>query len=127
MTKDYAEAARWLKHAAEQGKAAAQNSLGVMCENGLGMEPSIAEAVTWFRAAAERGEPRGQMNLGRMYDKGTGVEADAVLACMWLTLSKDQDEATGRNYLKDLLINGRATQRQLAEGIERAKAFVAKR
>ena len=44
-----------IKRLAGQGVAEAQNSLGVMYDNGRGVPESDAEAVKWFRLAAEQG------------------------------------------------------------------------
>ena len=43
------------RHAAEQGDAAAQHTLGIMYANGLGVPQDDAEAVRWYRLAAEQG------------------------------------------------------------------------
>ena len=58
--------------AAEQGDAQAQNKLGEMYDNGLGVRQDDAEAVRWYRQAAEQGHAVAQKNLGEMYDNGRG-------------------------------------------------------
>ena len=55
VAKDYAEAVRWYRKAAEQGNANAQYNLGLMYEEGLGVAKDGAEAMRWFRKAAEQG------------------------------------------------------------------------
>ena len=55
VPKDYAEAAKWYRKAAEQGHAVAQFNLGVMYADGEGVSKNDAEAVKWFRQAAEQG------------------------------------------------------------------------
>ncbi len=47
MEKDYDEAVRYCKLAADQGHASAQNSLGLCYENGEGVEKDYAEAVRY--------------------------------------------------------------------------------
>ncbi|PKQ70984.1 tetratricopeptide repeat protein [Aeromonas sobria] len=44
--------------AAEQGNAEAQNQLGEMYGNGLGVEQDEQLSMAWFRKAAEQGECR---------------------------------------------------------------------
>src|SRR5207253_2871509 len=68
VERDCALAAKWFRLAANQGSAAAQNSLGVLYEEGLGIRTDIVEAIHLFRMAAEQGEPRAQANLARMID-----------------------------------------------------------
>ncbi|MDR1826866.1 MAG: sel1 repeat family protein, partial [Methylobacteriaceae bacterium] len=49
--------------AAEQGDADAQNNLGVLYLNGLGVARNDADAVMWFGMAAEQGLPEAKRNL----------------------------------------------------------------
>ena len=60
VTKDYAEALKWFRKAAEQENAKAQYNLGVMYINGEGVTKDYAEAFKWFRKAAEQGNERAQ-------------------------------------------------------------------
>lgn len=52
---NYTEAVNCYRKAAEQGDATAQNNLGVMYTNGLGVGQDYAQAVEWYRKAAEQG------------------------------------------------------------------------
>ena len=58
------EALRWYGLAAEQGDASAQNNLGSMHLNGIGVPKDAKKAVTWYRKAAKQGLPVAQFNLG---------------------------------------------------------------
>jgi TPR repeat protein len=73
VTRDYAEALKWYRKAAEQGEANAQSNLGVMYHEGEGTARDYAEAVKWWRKAAEQGHADAQNNLGVMYAAGSGV------------------------------------------------------
>ena len=72
--------------AAEQGDAEAHCNLGLMYENGQGIQDCI-EAAKWYRKAAEQGLAEAQYNLGFMYQHGQGVPQDFVKAHMWCNLS----------------------------------------
>jgi hypothetical protein len=87
VTKDDAEALKWLRPAAERSVATAQNNLGSMYANGRGVPRDDAQAVEWFRRSAEQGNAFGQAALGSMYIGGRGVPKDPVLAYMWYSLS----------------------------------------
>jgi len=50
-----ARAAASCRKAAEQGNAAAQNSLGTIYRDGEGVAPDDEEAVRWYRKAADQG------------------------------------------------------------------------
>jgi TPR repeat protein len=54
VTKDNAEALKWIRQAAEQGYAEAQRLLGVMYYLGQGVARDDVEAVKWLHKAAEQ-------------------------------------------------------------------------
>ena len=72
VLKDAAEAVRWYRKAAEQGRADAQFNLGNMYSAGRGVLKDDAEAVRWYRKAAEQGAADAQFNLGISYATGEG-------------------------------------------------------
>ena len=84
-------AARWYRKAADEGKAWDQFNLGVMYDNGEGVEQDYAEAAKWYRKASDQGHEKAQFNLGLKYDKGQGVVKDYVQAHMWMTLAAAPD------------------------------------
>jgi hypothetical protein len=53
VTKDYAEAVKWYRRAAEQGVPFAQFNLGVRYANGQGVERDPVQAYRWFSVAAQ--------------------------------------------------------------------------
>ena len=55
VTQDHAEAVKWYRKAADQGKAYAQYSLGRMYYTGKGVTRDEAEARKWFEKAAAQG------------------------------------------------------------------------
>ncbi len=58
VLRDFKEAVKWLRSAADQGHAKAQFKLGVMYENGKGVLKDIKEAGKWWRKAADQGYPK---------------------------------------------------------------------
>jgi Sel1 repeat-containing protein len=81
---------KWLRLAAEQGNAVAQNNLGFMYGNGRGVPRDDAQAVEWYRHSADQRNAFGQAALGWMYMAGRGVPKDPVLAYMWYSLAIKQ-------------------------------------
>lgn len=81
--KDYANALRWFRKAAEQGYAPAQASLGMMYRKGWGVPVNAAAAVGWFTKAASQGDVTAQFILASMYHDGEGVARDYKAAMMW--------------------------------------------
>jgi uncharacterized protein len=89
---DYATALAFFQPLADQGDAAAQNSLGFMYANGQGVPQSYAEAMKWYRKAAEQGNASAQTNLGFEYAEGRGVPQDYSEALKWWRQAAEQDE-----------------------------------
>jgi TPR repeat protein len=87
VARDYAEAARWSRKAADQGVAEAQFNLGVMHDNGRGVARDYAEAARWLRKAADQGFARAQCMLGLKYYDGQGATQDYVQSYMWMNLA----------------------------------------
>src|SRR4051812_23233578 len=59
-----------LEAGSDQGNAAAQNNLGLIYRDGLGVPQDYVEAIKWFRLAAGQGNAGAQFNLGNMYRDG---------------------------------------------------------
>ena len=68
VEKDYVEAVKWFRKAAEQNFASAQGNLGISYAQGKGVEKDDVEAVKWYRKAAEQGFANAQFNLGLCYE-----------------------------------------------------------
>ncbi len=84
---DYDTALAELRSLAEAGQAEAQYQLGLMYDEGYGVEYGDVEATAWFRRAAEQGMPEAQFNLGQSYASGVGVVDDPVHAHKWFNIA----------------------------------------
>jgi TPR repeat protein len=102
--KDYAEAMRWYRKAADEDNADAQNKIGALYANGWGMALDYAEAMRWFRKAADQGNAAAQNNIGFLYDKGWGVAQDYAEAMRWYQKAADQGNATAQENIRKLMI-----------------------
>jgi TPR repeat protein len=85
---------------AELGDAEAQFNLGVLYDEGAGVERDLATAADWYRKAATQGFIDAQTNLGIMYYHGLGVDRDHELAAHWFRLAADQGDAEAGEYLQ---------------------------
>jgi uncharacterized protein len=88
-----AKAAEWFRKAADQGHAAAQSNLGLLCARGQGVAQNDAEAAKWFHRAADQGLAEAQTILGAIYVKRQGAAQNYVLAHMWFNLAAAQGDA----------------------------------
>jgi len=73
---------------AESGFAEAQNNLGVMLENGVGIKPDPRTAREWYRRAADQGLDEAMVNLARVYKGGIGGEKDEKASVEWIARAR---------------------------------------
>jgi TPR repeat protein len=76
-------AVAWLRRSAEQGMTQAQYNLGLLYENGAGVQRSLAAATEWWERAAEQGHIEAQVATGTQYFLGRGAPHDEAIACRW--------------------------------------------
>jgi len=119
--KDYAEAIKWYRMAANQNDPFSQFQLGYLHAEGAGVPKDEAEAVKWYRKSAEQNFGFAQHNLGNMYSRGQGVVKDEIQAYKWWLLAGAQGlEPSRERYaaLEQVL-----TAEQRAEGQRLAREF----
>ena len=94
--RNWDEAARWYRKAAEHNYAPAQNMMGYCYQHGWGVQQNFFEAVKWYHAAAEQKYAEAQYHLGGCYLNGDflqGVEKDLPKAVTWYRRAADQNHA----------------------------------
>jgi TPR repeat protein len=75
VTKDYAEALRWYRKAADQGDAGAQYALSLAYANGRGTSPDLLQARVWMEKAAAGDEAAMDRLAGHKLDAGDAPSA----------------------------------------------------
>lgn len=111
LDKDNKEAASWYLKAANQNHPSAQNNLGIMYENGIGVKQSNSEAFKWYQKAAKQGAASGQFNLADMYESGRGVKRDYVQAKSLYEQAAVQGLAGAQNQLGNLYRDGKGVKK----------------
>jgi len=101
-SRDYKDAFEWFKKAAEDGDLLSLNNLGVMYEDGLGVERDKQKAFEYYEAAATQGLDVAQSNLADLYVFGSGIEKDYVMAALWYRKAADQGNERAERLLKSL-------------------------
>jgi TPR repeat protein len=126
VSRDYTEAARWYRRAAENSNVMAQSTLGDIYYYGRGVPQDFVEAGRWWQLAAERGMAVAQLNLGVMYANGDGVSQDYVksyiytnLAAAHLPPGQDRDIAVKNREIVSKLMS----PAQIAEAQRLASAW----
>ncbi len=66
VPRDHAEAAKWLRRAAENGHPAAQVELAMLHSDGLGVDRDANAAATWLRKASAQGHELAARMLDRL-------------------------------------------------------------
>ena len=90
VARDYAEALRWTRLAADQGEPAALDNVGFHYFRGLGVPQSYDIALGYFKAAAAAGSDWGMFNLGQCHFSGLGGEQNFARAVEWWTRAAEK-------------------------------------
>lgn len=106
----YATAYRSFKPMAEQGIAEAQNNLGFLYQNGLGVKRNYATAINWYKRAADKGLPEAEHNLGMLNYWGYGVAQDFSIARRWFSKAAKQNLASSHYMLGLMFYKGEGVQ-----------------
>ena len=113
--KDYVEAVKWIREAAEHNLAQAQNRLGLMYELGIGVTKDYQQAVKWYRKAAEQGLAKAQNNLGVMYLQGQGITQNGLEAAKWFHKAAEQENVNAQTNLGMMYFEGRSVTQNYQE------------
>ena len=96
VPKDYAQAVKWFRKAADQGMPESQYMMGVIYDRGEGLPQDFAEAVAWYRKSGEQGYVAAQFELGNKYASGEGVPQNYAEAYVWYSLAAAAGHETAR-------------------------------
>lgn len=105
------------KQVAKRGFAVAQNNLGVMYQNGLGVPRNFLKGFLLCQLAANQGNVRAQCNLGFMYDKGEGISQDYSKALELYQKAADQGFADAQHNLGFMYQYGEGIPQDLLKAI----------
>lgn len=114
---DYVPDLGLVRSLAVQGKAIAENNLGVMYYKGQGTPQDYAEAAKWYALAANQGDSAAQNNLGSMYRAGYGVRQDFVEAVKWFREAADQGNPDAQSNLGMMYDLGLGVAKDYAEAM----------
>ncbi len=118
VAKDYQEALKWFKLAAET-YLDAKCYVGYIYYHGEGVAQDYQEAIHWFKKAADNGSARANWSLGAMYSAGQGVSPDEIEAVKFFRLSAEEgfgyaQEALGLAYYN----GGQGVQKDVSAAFE---------
>ena len=112
---NYTAALHEFQSLAAAGVANAEFMVGVMYENGYGVEADPEVAANWYRRAAERGLASAQYNLSVFYQLGKGVALNLSEAVKLSRLAADKGHAAAQTNLGVYYLVGEGIDRDLVE------------
>ncbi len=99
---NYKSAYEKLYPLAEEGNAAAQDSIGTMLCEGLGVRMDEFLAVGWYEKSAAQGYAKAQYSLGIMYVNGRGVTKDRLKGISLISQAAQQGLVIAQQDAYDL-------------------------
>lgn len=106
VTRDDAEAAKWLSAASDQGVVTAMADLGAFHFLGRGVPKDPARAISLLERAAEADDLHALFNLAALLVKGEGAPADAERAAGLLRRAAERGHRPSQARLGYLYANG---------------------
>ena len=104
--KDYDNALAWFRSSAAKEDTEAIYRLGLMHENGEGVDKNDAAAFIYFKTAAEKGHEDAFINLGIDYLLGRGTARDYNQANLWIEKAAKAEKPVAQKILGDIYCNG---------------------
>jgi TPR repeat protein len=100
------EAIKWIRKAAEQGYAKAQNCLGTFYYWGDRVAQDVNECIKWFRKAAKQNYEPSQIWLENIYADGWGAPEDFSEKIRWYREAAAEGFVTAQRRLGNFYSNG---------------------
>ncbi|MGN6369451.1 MAG: hypothetical protein ACTHN5_14425 [Phycisphaerae bacterium] len=111
--REYAEALKWYRAAAEDGNAAAMCNVGLQYETGKGTAKDMGQATEWYRKAAEKQYVPGMVNLASVYER----QQDYGKAFTWYKSAAEANNAGAMVRLGHLYEEGLGTDEDARQAI----------
>jgi TPR repeat protein len=115
--KDYKKAYVYMRASAERGLDTAQNKLGIMYENGRGVEQNYQQAVYWYQKAAKQGFVSAQKKIAIMYQEGRGTAQDYQQAYYWYKKIATKGDKYAQNSLAIIYEDGQGVEQNYQQAV----------
>jgi tetratricopeptide (TPR) repeat protein len=106
------------RRGADNGNATAMGNLGLLYNNGFGVERDYAKAREWYEKAADKGNARAMYFLGLLYITAQGVPRDYAKAHEWFTKAAEKGELLAMSGLGSLYQQGFGVPQDYAKARE---------
>jgi len=115
VIKDYIEAVKWLRKAADQNHPQAQYNLGAAYISGTGVAQDEAEAIRWLQKAADQNVAEAQHDLGVLCIQGKGMPKDEPKAAELFRKSAEQNNVGAQIKLGFVYASGTGTAKDTVQ------------
>jgi TPR repeat protein len=112
---DYATTLQLWRPLADEGSSDAQNGVGVLYDNGMGVVVDHAKAAEWFKKSADQGNAAGELDLALAYDLGRGLPKNDTMAAYWYHKAADQGLPVAQQALGQMYADGRSLPKDLVQ------------
>ena len=113
--KNYPAALLACTREANAGNQQAQRNLGVIYDQGLGVNKDAAQAALWYRKAADTGNRDATFQLATMYETGRGVPQSQEQAINWYRKAALLGDADSQVKLGRAYIDGKGVDKDEGE------------
>ena len=103
--------------AAAEGHSDSQFNLGLMYEQGIGVEKDEKEALAWYLKSAQLGNSNAQFNLAVLYENGRGCDVDFKEAHRWYREAVMKGDGLAVGNLGMLYLRGQGVQEDKIAGL----------
>ncbi|OXB05101.1 hypothetical protein B0A81_15455 [Flavobacterium plurextorum] len=117
LYKDYGALFQDILPCAESGDPLAENYIGLMYVNALGIEKDEAKGFAYIEKAAKTGSAVAQCNLGNLYNDGRGCTLDMNKAVEWYKKAADKQNSRALYLLGYMHLKGLGVQQNYEEAI----------
>jgi TPR repeat protein len=117
---------KYIRKAADQGRAGAQYNFAVCLAEGRGVPIDLTGAAKYSKLAADQNDSTAQAQYGKCLEFGIGLMLNPVLATEFYRQSVSLDDPDGLNWLGTCLEFGRGLPKDLSRACDCYKKAAAK-
>lgn len=118
LKKDDVEASSLLQKAAARSYMAAEESLGIFAETGVGLDhPAPADALKWYKKAAQQGSLDAATDIALLYANGKGIPRDSAQAVVWFRRAAEGGDPSAQYNLALMYERGEGLPRDYHEAV----------
>ena len=119
MSKDYGEAIKWYRKAADNGNTDGMMKIADLYYDGNGVSQDYGKDMEWYQRAVDNGNTDCMMiDTGNLYYDGDGVSEDYGKAMEWYRKAADNGNTFGMMKICDLYSNENGVSQDYSEAME---------